>query len=63
MSHTLGDAKGFKAAMQQLIKDKISLEDEVAEAEKIKEAKRAELIAAMKSSAKNKPTSKQLLHQ
>jgi hypothetical protein len=58
MSHTLGDAKGFKAAMQQLIKDKVSLEDDVAEAEKIKEAKRAELIEAMKASAKKKPASK-----
>jgi hypothetical protein len=58
MSHTLGDAKGFKAAMQQLIKDKVSLEDDVAEAEKIKEAKRAELVAAMKASSKKKPTSK-----
>lgn len=58
MSHTLGDTKGFKAVMQQLIKDKVSLEDDVAEAEKIKEAKRAELIEAMKSSSKKKPTSK-----
>jgi hypothetical protein len=58
MSHTLGDTKGIKAAMQQLIKDKVSLDDDVAEAEKIKEAKRAELIAAMKASAKKKPTSK-----
>lgn len=58
MSHTLGDVKGFKAAMQPLIKDKVSLEDEVAEAEKMKEAKRAEMIAAMKKAAKKKPTSK-----
>jgi hypothetical protein len=58
MSHTLGDVKAFKAAMQKLIKDKVSLEDDVAEAEKIKEAKRAELIAAMKASSKKKPTSK-----
>jgi len=58
MSHTLGNTKGFKVAMQQLIKDKVSLEDDVAEAEKIKEAKRAELVAAMKASAKKKPTSK-----
>lgn len=58
MSHMLGDGKSFKAAMQQLIKDKISLDDNVAEAEKIKEAKRAELIEAMKASAKKKPTSK-----
>lgn len=58
MSHTLGNVKSFKTAMQQLIKDKVSLEDDVAEAEKIKEAKRAELIAAMKASAKKKPTSK-----
>jgi len=58
MSHTLGDVKGFKAAMQQLIKDKVSLDDDVAEAEKVKEAKRAELVAAMKASAKKKPTTK-----
>jgi len=58
MSHTLGDVKNFKAAMQQLIKDKVSLDDEVAEAEKIKEAKRAEMIEVMKASAKKKPTSK-----
>jgi len=58
MSHTLGDVKSFKAAMQQLIKDKVSLEDDVAEAEKIKEAKRAELIEAMKAAAKKKPISK-----
>jgi len=58
MSHTLGDVKSFKASMQQLIKDKISLDDDVAAAEKIKEAKRAELIEAMKASAKKKPTSK-----
>jgi len=58
MSHTLSDAKGFKAAMQQLIKDKVSLDDDVAAAEKIKEAKRAQLIEAMKASAKKKPTSK-----
>jgi len=58
MSHTLGDVKSFKTAMQQLIKDKVSLDDDVAAAEKIKEAKRAELIEAMKASAKNKPTSK-----
>jgi len=58
MSHTLGDTKGFKAAMQKLIKDKVSLEDDVAEAEKIKVAKRAELIKAMKASPKKKPTSK-----
>ena len=58
MSHTLGDTKGFKAAMQQPIKDKVSLDDDVAEAEKIKEAKRAELIEAMKASSKKKPTSK-----
>jgi len=58
MSHTLGDVKGFKAAMQQLIKEKVSLDDDVAAAEKIKEAKRAELIVAMKASAKKKPTSK-----
>ena len=58
MSHTLGDVKSFKAAMQRLIKDKVSLDDDVAAAEKIKEAKRAELVAAMKASAKKKPTSK-----
>jgi hypothetical protein len=58
MSHTLGDVKSFKAAMQQLIKDKVSLDDDVAEAEKIKEAKQAEMVAAMKASAKKKPTSK-----
>jgi len=58
MSHTLGDVKGFKAAMQQLIKNKVSLDDDVAEAEKVKEAKRAELIEAMKASAKKKPTTK-----
>ncbi len=58
MSHTLGDVKSFKTAMQKLIRDKISLDDDVAEAEKIKEAKRAELVAAMKASAKKKPTSK-----
>jgi len=58
MSHTLGDVKGFKAAMQQLIKNKVSLDDDVAEAEKIKEANRAELIATMKAAAKKKPTSK-----
>ena len=58
MSHTLGDVKSFKTAMQQLIKDKVSLDDEVAAAEKIKETKRAELVAAMKASAKNKPTTK-----
>jgi len=44
--------------MQKLIKDKVSLEDDVAEAEKIKVAKRAELIKAMKASPKKKPTSK-----
>jgi len=58
MSHTLSDVKSFKTNMQQLIKDKVSLDDDVAEAEKIKEAKRAEIIAAMKASAKNKPTVK-----
>ena len=58
MSHTLGDVKGVKAAMQKLIKDKVSLEDDVAAAVKIKEAKRAALIEAMKASAKKKPTSK-----
>jgi len=58
MSHALGDVKVFKAAIQQLIKDKVSLDDDVAEAEKVKEAKRAELIEAMKASAKNKPASK-----
>jgi len=58
MSHTRGDVKSFKVAMQQLIKDKVSLEDDVAEAEKIKEAKRAALVAAMKASAKKKPTTK-----
>jgi len=58
MSHTLGDIKSFKTAMQQLIKDKVSLDDDVAEAEKIKKAKRVELIVAMKASAKNKSTSK-----
>jgi len=58
MSHTLGDVKSFKAAMQQLIKDKVSLDDDVAEAEKIKEAKRAKLIETMKASAKKKSTSK-----
>lgn len=58
MSHTLGDVKSFTTAMQQLIKDKVSLDDDVAAAEKIKEAKRAELIAAMKATAKKKPTTK-----
>jgi len=58
MSHTLGDVKSFKTSMQQLIKNKVSLEDDVAEAEQIKEAKRAELIETMKASAKNKQTGK-----
>lgn len=58
MSRTLGDIDVFKAAMQQLVKDKVSLEDDVAETEMIKEAKRAELIEAMKASSKRKPTSK-----
>ena len=58
MSHTLGDVKSFKAVMQQLIKDKVSLDDDVAAAEKIKQAKRAELIAAMKKAAKTKSASK-----
>jgi hypothetical protein len=52
MSHTLGNVKDFKAAMHQLIKDKVSLEDNVAEAQKIKDAKRAELIVVMKASSK-----------
>ncbi|MEH6617004.1 MAG: hypothetical protein V7699_04135 [Porticoccus sp.] len=58
MSHTLGNVKSFKAAMQQLIKDKVSLEDEAAEAEKVKKTKRAELIEVMKATTKKKPTSK-----
>jgi len=58
MSHSLGDVKSFKTAMQKLIKDKVCLDDDVAEAEKIKEAKRAEMVAAMKASTKKKPTSK-----
>ncbi len=55
LSHTLVDIKAFKKSMQKLIKEKVDLDDDVAEAERIKEAKRAEMIEKMKAAAKAKP--------
>ncbi|WP_339673344.1 hypothetical protein [Dasania marina] len=49
LSHTLSDTKSFTKAMQTLIKEKIDLEDDVAASQRIKDAKRAEMIAKMKS--------------
>ncbi|WP_432472083.1 hypothetical protein [Amphritea sp. HPY] len=54
LSHTKGDIKALTSAMQKPIKDQVSLEDEVAAAEKIKDDKREELIKTMKKTAKNK---------
>lgn len=51
LAHTKGDLKPFTTAMQKLIKAKTCLEDEVAIAEKAKEAKREELIRNMKKTA------------
>lgn len=48
----------LKINLSAPIKDKVGLEDDVAETEKIKEANRDELIEAIKASAKKKPTSK-----
>ncbi|MEH6559616.1 MAG: hypothetical protein V7708_17605 [Oceanicoccus sp.] len=58
LSHTLGDVKTFKSEMTKLIKAKTDLHDDVAEAERIKEEKRAEMIERMKTAAatKEKPT-------
>jgi len=50
LSHTLGDTKAFHKAMQKLIKNKVDLDDDVAESQRIKDAKRAEMIPKMKSS-------------
>jgi hypothetical protein len=58
LSHTLGDTKAFTKAMQKLVKEKVSLDDDVAEAEKIKEEKRAVLVAKMKKAAAEKVASK-----
>ncbi len=52
LAHTKGDPKPFTTAMQKLIKEQVSLEDEVAIADEAKEAKRQELIANMKKVAK-----------
>lgn len=54
LSHTKGEIKAFKTSMQKLIKGQVTLEDEVAAAEKVKEAKREELIKNLKKTDKNK---------
>lgn len=54
LSHVLGDVKAFKAAMNKLVKDKVDLHDDVAEAEAAKEEKRQEMIERMKEAANKK---------
>lgn len=56
LSHTLNDIKAFTKAMQKLIKEKRDLDDDVAASQRIKDAKRAEMIAKMKSSNKSNKT-------
>lgn len=58
LSHTQGDPKPFTTAMQKLIKEKVSLEDEVAMADQGKEVKRQALIENMKKAAQKTPESK-----
>lgn len=53
LSHTLGNIKTFTTAMNKLIKDKVDLHDDVAEAEAMREEKHAEMIERMKSVGKS----------
>lgn len=58
LSHALGDIKSFKAATAKLVKEKVDQHDDVAEAEAIKEQKRAEMVERMKGVGKDKTEGK-----
>lgn len=56
--HTLGDLTAFNKAMLKLVKSKISLPDEIAERELVKEAKRKALTEKLALKDKPKATDK-----
>jgi hypothetical protein len=49
--HTIGDISAFTKAMQKLVKSKVSLPDEIAEREAVKEAKLKALADKLQSKA------------
>ena len=52
--HVIGDIKKFKAEMAKLVKAKTDLHDDIAEAEAIRDKKRAEMVERMRKASKEK---------
>jgi len=52
--HTLGDLSAFTKAMQKLVKSKVSLPDEIAEREAVKEAKLKALVDKLQAETTTK---------